>query len=378
MAPPPPGSLTEIALVFLKLGLIGFGGPAAHIALMRRELVERRRWLDDESFLEHLAAANLVPGPTSTELAIHLGHQRGGWRGLLVAGACFILPAALIVYGFAVGYRRYGALPELQGALYAVKPVVIAVVAQAIWGLGRSALRTPWLAAVAAAAFAAAALGAGELVVLLGAGVACALAARGSAESARGAVAAPLGLLLVQAPAAAPSVATAAALPVFGVFLKIGSVLFGSGYVLLAFLQSELVERLGWLTQRELLDAVAVGQVTPGPVFTTATFIGYLVGGAGGAAAATLGIFLPAFLFVAVSGWILPRVRRSPTARAALDGVAAASLALMALVTLQLARAALVDLLAVALALVGALLLLRWKVSPAWLICGALLVGVLR
>ena len=367
-------SLGELARLFLKLGTVAFGGPAAHVAMMEHEVVRRRGWLTREQFLDYLGATNLIPGPNSTELAIHVGHARAGWPGLVVAGVCFILPAALLVGTIAWAYVRFGTLPEVGAILYGVKPVVIAVVCQALWGLGRSALKSRGLAALGVVSLAAASLGVHELVVLVGAGAAAAIArgGRSGATSVRAVL--PLPLLGPVAAGAGGSVALA---PLFGVFLKIGSVLFGSGYVLIAFLRADLVERLHWLTERQLLDAVAVGQVTPGPVFTTATFVGYVLAGAPGAAAATLGIFLPAFVFVALSGPLVPRLRRSPAAAAVLDGVNVASLALMALVTVQLGRAALVDPLTVVVAAASALLLLRYRVNSAWLVVGGALLGVL-
>lgn len=392
--------LPELALLFLKLGTIAFGGPAAHIAMMEDEVVRRRRWLTREQFLDYLGATNLIPGPNSTELAIHIGHARAGWRGLLVAGASFVLPAALIVTTVAWGYVRFGTLPQGEAILHGVKPVVIAVVLQAIWRLGRSAVKSPMLAAVAAAATVAAALGVNELVILAGAGGAMALARSsstwGAAGNARGVVAAPVvasaagwsgpggaGGGATSATPVALAAATGVAvggtftLPaLFAVFAKIGAVLFGSGYVLLAFMRADLVERLHWLSERQLLDAVAVGQVTPGPVFTTATFVGYVLGGVPGAVVATVGIFLPAFVFVALSGPLVPRLRRSPAAGAVLDGVNAGSLALMAVVTWQLAHTALADRLSVSLAVLSMLLLLWRRVNSAWLVIGGALAGV--
>jgi chromate transporter len=371
-------SLREIALLFLKLGTIAFGGPAAHIAMMEDEVVRRRQWLGHEEFLDYLGATNLIPGPNSTELAIHIGHARAGWPGLLVAGACFILPATVIVAAIAWAYVRFGALPAAVGILYGVKPVVIAVVVQALLGLGRVALKTRGLIALAVAAIAAAAVGVNELAILFGAG-AIVVAARGVGGELRR-EATGVGSLFAL-PLAAQGGATALAAPfglwpMLAVFLKIGSVLFGSGYVLLAFLRADFVERLHWLTERQLLDAVAVGQVTPGPVFTTATFIGYVLGGAPGAAVATIGIFLPAFVFVALSGLVLPRIRHSPVARAVLDGVNVASLALMAVVTAQLARAAVVDWTTFALAVFAAALLFRWRVNSAWLVLAGAVIGM--
>jgi chromate transporter len=375
-------SLAELAGLFLKLGTISFGGPAAHIAMMEDEVVRRRDWLTREQFLDYLGATNLIPGPNSTELAIHIGHARAGWPGLLVAGACFILPATLIVGVIAWAYVRFGSVPAVGGVLYGIKPVVIAVVVQALWGLGRSALKTRTLMVLGAAAVLAAAAGVHELIILFGSGVIMALSRRASARAAQG----PASMLSLATGDAATAIATAGAgiaaaapfglWPLFWVFAKIGAVLFGSGYVLLAFLRADLVERLGWLTERQLLDAVAVGQVTPGPVFTTATFIGYVLGGASGATVATVGIFLPAFIFVALSGPLVPRLRRSPTAGAVLDGVNVASLALMTVVTWQLGRAALVGPLAIALAAFSAVLLLRFRANSAWLVLGGALVGV--
>jgi chromate transporter len=387
-------SLAELAGLFLKLGTISFGGPAAHIAMMEDEVVRRRHWFTREQFLDYLGATNLIPGPNSTELAIHIGHARAGWPGLLVAGACFILPASLIVGVIAWAYVRFGTVPAVGGVLYGIKPVVIAVVVQALWGLSRTALKTRALMVMGAAAVLAAAVGVHELIILFGSGVIMALTRRTSAVAAQGPAsmlplatrdaAQAVGSTTGQAGSAAIATggATSAAAapfglwPLFWVFAKIGAVLFGSGYVLLAFLRADLVERLGWLTERQLLDAVAVGQVTPGPVFTTATFIGYVLGGTPGATAATVGIFLPAFIFVALSGPLVPRLRRSPTAGAVLDGVNVASLALMTVVTWQLGRAALVGPLAIVLAAVSAVLLLRFRANSAWLVLGGALIGV--
>ncbi|HET6579123.1 MAG TPA: chromate efflux transporter, partial [Gemmatimonadales bacterium] len=361
---------------------IAFGGPAAHVAMMEQEVVVRRRWLSREAFLDYYGATNLIPGPNSTELAIHIGHARAGWPGLLVAGACFILPAAILVAAIAWLYVEYGRLPQVEGLLYGVKPVVIAIVLQALWRLARSAVKSPGLALLGGAALVAAAAGVHELLVLALAGVIA--AGPPTARSLRSGVRMP-GIVAVTAPtlpaavgtAAAAAVAGASAWGLFAVFVKIGAVLFGSGYVLLAFLRADLVERLGWLTERQLLDAVAVGQVTPGPVFTTATFVGYLVAGGPGAVAATVGIFLPAFLFVALSGPLVPRLRRSPTAGAVLDGVTVASLALMAVVTVQLGRAAVVDWSTAALAALSAVLLIRFRVNSAWLVLGGAVAGLL-
>ncbi len=377
-------SLWTLALFFLRLGLTAFGGPAAHIAMMQQEVVERRKWLTQETFLDLLGASNLVPGPSSTELAIHIGFRLARWQGLLLAGICFILPAFLMVMAIAWAYVRFGHLPQVAGLLYGVKPVVIAVVLQALWNLGRTAIKTRFLAAVGIGAVVVAFLGINPLAVLFGAG-ALVVSKEWLAGKEKG-NAAPLLLLLalIAALVALPLLfgryaASSAvdAKSVFWVFLKFGSIVYGSGYVLLAFLRADLVARLHWLSEPQLLDAIAVGQVTPGPVFTTATFIGFVLGGPIGAVVATVGMFLPAFLFVAVSGPLVTRLRSSPLAGAFLDGVNVASLALMAAVTWELGRAALVDGVTVALALASAILLLRFRINSGWLVIGGAVLGLL-
>lgn len=346
----------ELAWLFLRLGTTAFGGPAAHIAMMEDEVVRRRQWLTHEELLDLIAACNLIPGPNSTELAIHIGHRKAGWPGLLVAGACFILPAALIVAAIAWAYVQWGALPEVGAVLYGVKPVIIAIVAQAIGRLTRSAVKSWALGAIGVVAIAATVAGINELVVLLGA-----------------------GMLAAARIAGARMVGVAPVVPLvklFAVFAKIGAVLFGSGYVLLAFLRSDLVDRLHWLSESQLLDAVAVGQITPGPVFTTATFIGYLLDGGRGAVVATVGIFLPAFVFVAISGPLVPRIRRSRVAGAFLDGVVIASLALMAVVAVQLGHAAIIDPWTIAILVISVVVLQRTKVSSLVLIVGGAAAGL--
>ena len=369
-------SLAEIALLFLKLGTTAFGGPAAHIAMMDEEVVRRRRWLTEQEFLDYLSAVNFIPGPNSTEMAIHIGHRRAGWPGLIVAGTCFIIPASILVGILAWAYVRWGALPQAASLLYGVKPVVIAVVLQALWKLGRSAVKTTWLAVVAVLAVVLAAMGVNELLVLVIGGILPLATRIGGLRRERALLAAPVFS------AGAALVATGVSVglcPIFLIFAKIGSVLFGSGYVLLAFLRADMVERYHWLTQQQLLDAVAVGQVTPGPVFTTATFVGYILHGPSGAVAATVGIFLPAFLFVAVSAPLLPRLRASRTAGAVLDGINVASLALMALVTWQLARSAIVDWFTLLLGIASAVALMRYRqVNSAWLVLAAGLLGIAK
>jgi chromate transporter len=378
--------LRALAGLFLKLGTVAFGGPAAHIAMMEDEVVRRRQWLTRDQFLDYVGATNLIPGPNSTELALHIGHARAGWPGLLVAGICFILPAVLIVGSLAWAYVRFGTLPGSAGLLLGVKPVVIAIIAQALLRLGRTVLSTIPRVLLAVGCTLAALLGVNELILLFATGLAM-LTLRIAKRHPTGTSSPLLPLFMgpaVAGPAAAQVAITMAPAavpfglwPLFGTFVKIGAVLFGSGYVLIAFLRADLVGRLHWITEQQLLDAVAVGQVTPGPVFTTATFVGYLVGGNTGALVATVGIFLPAFIFVALSGPLVPRIRSSPLASAFLDGVNLASLALMASVTLQLGHATLRDPFTIAIAVVSAVLLLRFRVSSTPLIVGGAVLGFL-
>ena len=372
-------ALGELAGLYLKLGTLAFGGPAAHIAMMEQEVVRRRRWLSHEKFLDMLGASNLIPGPSSTELAIHIGYNRAGLAGLLVAGVCFILPAAFFVTAIAWAYMKFGRLPEVRGILYGVKPVVIAIIVQALWRLGRTAVKTELLALVGLMAVIANFAGLAPLAVLIGAS---GLVAGIEIVRERGPSSPGTPLLALGWPATAPATSVAATAsaglwPLFLVFLKLGFIVFGSGYVLLAFLRADLVERLHWLTESQLIDAVAVGQVTPGPVFTTATFIGYLVAGPRGAIVATVAIFIPAFFLVAVSAPFLPSLRRSPTAGAFLDGLNVASLALMAVVTFQLGSAALVDLMTLTIAIGAAVLLLGFQINATWLVLAGGVIGAI-
>lgn len=395
-------ALREVAAVFLKLGAASFGGPAVHIALLEHEVVRKRHWLSPEEFLDLLGATNLIPGPNSTEMAIHIGLRRAGWSGFVVAGGCFIVPAFLITLACAWFYERYAALPHLQGLLAGIKPVVLAIVAQALWRLGRTALKSPPAMVVAAAGITANLLGAHELLVLLLAGIVAPLMRRRlntpkpAPPASPGSYVPPIpppelvsgvpgsgSFTEVAGAASITSVAVGAGLgvkagllPLFLFFLKVGAVLYGSGYVLLAFLRADLVERWGWLTEAQLLDAVAVGQITPGPLFTTATFIGYILLGPAGACAATTGMFLPSFVFVAISAPLVPRLRKSPLAGACLDGVNAASLALMAAVTLKLCQSAFPDAFAVLLGLSTLAALLITRVNPIWLILAGGVLGI--
>jgi len=373
----------EVARLFLKLGTIAFGGPAAHIAMMDDEIVRKRGWLTRERFLDLLGATNLIPGPNSTEMAIHLGLLRAGWRGLIVAGACFILPAMTITGILAWAYVRYGTLPEVFWLLYGVKPVIIAIVVQALWGFATKAVKGPLTGVVGGVVVTLAFLGWDEILLLLVGGVTVMLGTRLVRPGPRAATAAAVSgaMLAPGAPVSAAAVSASVSAPVSlwgltGFFLKVGSVLYGSGYVLLAFLRADLVQRWGWLTDQQLMDAIAVGQFTPGPVFTTATFIGYVVAGVPGALLATLGIFFPSFVFVAASSPLIPRIRRSGWAGSFLDGVNVASLGLMATVTWQLGRAALVDWITVSLGLVATVLVFRLRVNSAWLVLSGGVIGL--
>ena len=384
-APGASASLAEIAWAFLKLGTVAFGGPAAHVALMEEEFVRRRKWLTHQEFLDRLGAANLIPGPSSTEMAIYIGYTKRGWPGLIIAGSCFIIPAAILVTAIAAAYVRYGHLPRVGGVLYGVKPVVVAVIVQAFWKLARSAVKSVWLAAIGVIAAVLCAIETNNLLVLaLGAGLAVIpifwrkVKQRGL-NALLPAVAGKWKLTAWLLGAGAGAAMVPFSLTrLFLTFLKIGSVLFGSGYVLLAFLRSDFVVRLHWLTEQQLLDSVAVGQVTPGPVFTTATFIGYLLGGVPGAVVATVAIFLPGFLLVAASGRFIPKIRSSAIAGAMLDGVILGSLALMGVVTWQLGRAALIDPLTYAIAIASIVLLLWKRVNAVWLIAAAAVAGMLH
>ena len=370
-------SLAELALVFLKLGTTAFGGPAAHIAMMDGEFVRKRQWLTEAEFLDRLAAASLIPGPSSTEVAIFIGHSKRGWAGLTVAGCCFIIPAAVLVTLIAAVYARFGALPQVAGLLYGIKPAVIAIILQALWSLARTATKTKFLAAIGMISVVLHGVGIAPLVVLAIAGIASAAGLWFKRQEGVAPAAVPLSwrLGLLVATSAAAAIAPVSLLRLFLSFLKIGSVVFGSGYVLLAFLRAEFINHLHWLTEKQLMDAVAVGQFTPGPVFTTATFIGYLVAGIPGAVVATLGIFLPGFVFVALSGPLIPRLRRSPFAAAILDGIVIGSLGLMVVVAWQLGRAAIVDWPTFMILIASAALLFRFRANSAWVIGGAALLG---
>lgn len=370
---PNKAQLKEIAAAFLRLGFTGFGGAAAHIAMMEQEFVRRRKWLSREDFVDRVGAVSLLPGPSSTELAIYLGELRGGIAGLLIAGCSFILPSAVMVGALAWAYQKYGSAPQIGAVLFGVKPIVVALIVQAVWSLARVAVKSIELAVLAAVALGLAAMHVSAVALLIGTGVAWIVAGRFAGK--RGEKAAS-GMLLQGGAATAGSMSLPSVLGVFLYFVKLGAVVFGSGYVLLALLRADMVEHLHWLTENQLLDAIAVSQGTPGPFFTVATFVGYVILGWKGAVLATLGMFLPAFAFVAVTAKYLPRLRKSPIAGAFLDGVNAAAVALMAFVGWQFARETLLSATTIGMAVVAAVLVMRFRVNSAWLILGGAVAGI--
>lgn len=380
-----PHRLTQLAKVFFKLGAIGFGGPAAHIAMMEDEVVNRHKWLTREQFLDLIGATNLIPGPNSTEMAIHVGYIYAGWLGLIIAGICFIGPAVLITGIFAWAYVVFGQLPQVAPLLYGIKPAVLAIILGAIWKLGKTAVKSHKLLLIAVAVTVAVFLGLNEVIALLLGGLLGMLWLR---QAQNGAGTGLNGWLIgVSFPPLVSQISVTLVSPTLWqlglFFLKVGSVLFGSGYVLVAFLEEGLVGN-GWLTQQQLLDAIAIGQFTPGPLSSTATFIGYIIAGWPGAIVATLGIFLPSFLFVAALNPLIPRLRGNPWASAFLDAVNVSAVALMAAVTVQLAKATLIlpagtppylDWPALFIAVIAAIAAIRFRLSALWLVLGSALLG---
>lgn len=360
------GSLGEIAGVFFKLGCIGFGGPAAHIAMMEEEVVRKRKWISSGHFLDLVGATNLIPGPNSTEMTMHCGHERGGWRGLVVAGSCFIFPAVLITGVIAWAYQRYGALPEVQPFIYGIKPAIIAIIVGLMVSLGKKALKTRLLGMIGGIAFGLALAGVNEILVLFGAG---ALGILIYLVTHRRNVVNAWSPLLLLASGDVP------ATKIFWTFLKIGSILYGSGYVLFAFLDAELVMK-GLLSRQELIDAIAVGQFTPGPVFSAATFIGWQLGGFGGAVAATIGIFLPSFLFVAFLNPLIPRLRKSAVMSAFLDTINVASLAVILGVAVEMGKETFADWRTIVIAVTGFVVIFYFqKLNSAFLVLGGAILG---
>ncbi len=369
--------LKEVALLFLRLGATAFGGSAAYIAIMQQETVTKRRWVDDQKFLDMLGISNLIPGPTATEMALYIGLEHAGWLGYLASGLLFIIPGMLITIAVAWAYVRYAALPAVGWLLYGIKPVIIAIIIKALWDLGRKGVKGPLTAIVGAAAVAAYLLGLNALAVLF-AGAAVVLIFQSGKHFGQH----PLSLLMLspilplKLPALAADKVPFKQTTLFLTFLKIGALIYGGGYVLYAFFNSEFVSHLGWLTHQQLLDAIAVGQVTPGPVFSSATFVGYLMGGWQSALLATLAIFLPAFFVVALASRILPSIRKSWWAGALLDGVNVSALGLMAAVTWQLGRTAVIDWFTIVLMILALVLALRVKINSTWLILGGAVIGI--
>jgi chromate transporter len=371
--------LLAVALLFLRLGVTAFGGPAAHVALIERECVQRRRWITRQQFLDVLGVSNLIPGPTSTELAMHVGRLRAGWPGLVAAGLAFMLPAALLIGLLAALYVRTGELPAARGVSAAIQPVAIVMVLQALVSIGPAAVRSVPLAAIALGAAGAALAGVPEILVLLAAGAVPLVASLGNRRG-MGRKALLLSLTIATGGALLLAVEPGERVPsidVFGYFLRVGSLLFGSGYVLLPVLQGDLVERFGWLTDRQLLDAIAAGQASPGPLFTTATFIGYLLGGPGAAVIATIAMFLPAFVFATLSSLFIERLSASRYTRAFLDGVNAAAIALIVVAVITLARTALSGALPVAMGMLAAVAILVARLNPSWVLLAAAAIGAM-
>jgi chromate transporter len=365
--------LKDLAFVFLKLGSISFGGPAAHIAMMEDEVVKRRSWLSREEFLDLIGATNFIPGPNSTEMAIHIGHHLAGWKGLLTAGICFISPAVLLVTGFAWAYVHFGCLPDIENIFSGIKPVIIAVVLQALLRFGKSAIKTKSLLLIAIIAAIANLIGASEILVIFAAGILNLIF-----NNLKDFINRSKSLIFLLFTTginsdsnfliSANNLVDFSLVRLFMFFLKVGSVLFGGGYVLLAFLKADLVDKFAWLTEAQLLDAISVGQFTPGPMFTTATFIGYMLAGILGAIIATLGIFIPAFFFVAISAPMIPKLRKSKSAGIILDGINVASLALMAVITFMLGKTVLMNMLGFGIFVLSLVLLTKIKVNSVWLI----------
>jgi chromate transporter len=381
-------SLSEIARVFLKLGLIAFGGPAAHISMMEDEFVTRRKWISRQHFLDLIGATNLIPGPNSTEMTMHVGYERAGWRGLVVAGSCFILPAVSLTAVLAFLYVEYGQLPAIEPLFFGIKPAVIAIILGAVWKLGKKAVHGWRLAALGIAVAAATLSGANEVLALLVGGVVGMLWLRSSGHDGSRAASSFLPILFLKTAdkqvasvgvlgslAVTGGVATVSLWKLFLFFLKIGAILYGSGYVLVAFLEGGLVEDYNWLTQSQLLDAIAIGQFTPGPVLSTSTFIGYVIAGLSGAAVATIGIFLPSFVFVAILNPLIPKMRDSVWMSAFLDSVNVAAVALMVAVTIELGVSTLTSWPAWIILAGSAVLMLYAKLNAAWLVLGSAVVG---
>ena len=364
--------LTEVAIVFLRLGCFAFGGPAAHIAMMEDEVVHKRKWMDRQHFLDLIGATNLIPGPNSTEMTMHCGHERAGILGLFVAGACFIFPAVVITGILAWFYTSYGQLPEVAPFILGIKPAVLAIIASAILKLGKKALKSWEIAIIGVLVLTVSLLGVNEVIALVSAGILGTLFfySKSKLISAPKSIA-PLFLFKIST----ATLIKLSSLKIFWTFLKVGAILYGSGYVLFAYLDAELVTK-GWLTRLELMDAIAVGQFTPGPVLSTATFIGYQLGGFWGAITATLGIFLPSFLFVLILNPLVPKMRKSKVLGYFLDSVNIAAVAIMLSVLYVMSLDTLTDWKAVLIALISTVVIFGMKkINPMWVILGGSVLG---
>ncbi|MDX9748332.1 MAG: chromate efflux transporter [Paludibacter sp.] len=366
--------ISEIAKLFLKLGIIGFGGPAAHIAMMQDEVVRKRKWMDEQHFLDLIGATNLIPGPNSTEMAIHIGYDRGGWKGLIVAGLCFIVPAVLITGVFAVLYKNYGQLPELQPFVYGITPAIIAIIAAAVYPLAKKSLKSTQLWMIGIAVLALNFIGVSEIIVLFGAGF-LAMGLKAIQTKSAGKMSALLPLPLLQITGA--GLAASGTMGLFLTFLKVGAILYGSGYVLFAFLDTELVAT-GLLSRQQLIDAIAVGQFTPGPVFSSVTFIGYQIDNFKGALVATLGIFIPSFVFVALLNPLVKKVRNSKIFAAFLDAVNVASVAVIAVICIEMGLATITDWRTIAITVLSFIVVFGFKkLNSAFIVLGGSLAGYL-
>lgn len=367
-------NLTSIAKLFLKLGIIGFGGPAAHIAMMQHEVVVKRKWLTEQHFLDLIGATNLIPGPNSTEMAIHIGYDKGGWKGLIVAGLCFILPAVLITGVFAYLYKKYGQIPSVQPFIYGIKPAIIAIILGAVFPLAKKSLKSTQLIILGALVLVGSLLNINEIFLMFGAGlIALFLASLKNKRNKSLTTFLPITLLQV----GQTTVLSATNANLFWIFLKIGAILYGSGYVLFAFLDTELVST-GLLSRQQLIDAIAVGQLTPGPVFSSVTFIGYQINGASGAIISTIAIFLPSFVFVALIKPVVKRMRNSVLFSAFLDAVNVASVAIIAAVCISMGKDAITDWRTVLIAVLSMIVAFGFrKVNSAFVVLGGALLGYL-
>lgn len=368
-------NLKEVAKLFLKLGIIGFGGPAVHISMMLEEVVVKKKWLSEQHFLDLIGATNLIPGPNSTEMAIHIGHERAGWKGLIVAGICFILPAVLITGFFAWLYKEYGQLPELKPFLYGIKPAIIAIILSAIFPLAKKSLKTVQLAIIGSVVLVLSLLHYNEIFILFGAGIVALFlhTLKNNDSDIKTNSLFPLAFFSVSK----TTLVTTTNLNLFLIFLKIGAILYGSGYVLFAFLDAELVSK-GLLTRTQLIDAIAVGQFTPGPVFSAVTFVGYQINGISGAVISTIAIFLPSFIFVAILNPLVKKMRNSKPFSVFLDAVNVASIAIIVSICYQLGKETITDWRTILIATISILIAFNYKkINSALIVLGGSILGYL-